>query len=145
MNEKHSGDIRRINRLTNELESLYHQASLKLGIADSVSIVMYALHEAGNECLLSDIYKESGISKQTINSAIRALEADGILYLEQHIGRAKKVVLTEKGKEYAMQTAARLYQAEMNAFESWSDNEVSTYIRLMEKYNESFRQQIEKL
>lgn len=44
-----------------------------------------------------------------------------------------------------MQTAARLYQAEMNAFESWSDNEVSTYIRLMEKYNESFRQQIEKL
>lgn len=92
MNEKHSGDIRRINRLTNELESLYHQASLKLGIADSVSIVMYALHEAGNECLLSDIYKESGISKQTINSAIRSLEADGILYLEQHIGRAKKVV-----------------------------------------------------
>lgn len=69
MNEKHSGDIRRINRLTNELESLYHQASLKLGVADSVSIVMYALHEAGNECLLSDIYKESGISKQTINSS----------------------------------------------------------------------------
>ena len=145
MNEKHSGDIRRINRLTNELESLYHQASLKLGIADSVSIVMYALHEAGNECLLSDIYKESGISKQTVNSAIRALESEEILYLVQHIGRAKKVVLTEKGKEYAMQTAARLYQAEMNAFESWSDNEVSTYIRLMEKYNESFRQQLEKL
>ena len=145
MNEKHSGDIRRINRMTSELESLYHQASLKLGIADSVSIVMYALHEAGNECLLSDIYKESGISKQTINSAIRSLEADGILYLEQHIGRAKKVVLTEKGKEYAMQTAARLYQAEMNAFESWSEDEVSTYIRLIEKYNESFRRQIDKM
>ena len=145
MNEKHSGDIRRINRLTNELESLYHQASLKLGIADSVSIVMYALHEAGNECLLSDIYKESGISKQTVNSAIRALESEGILYLEQHIGRAKKVVLTEKGKEYAMQTAARLYQAEMNAFESWSEDEASTYIRLIEKYNESFRRQIDKM
>lgn len=106
---------------------------------------MYALHEAGNECLLSDIYKESGISKQTVNSAIRSLEADGILYLEQHIGRAKKVVLTEKGKEYAMQTAARLYQAEMNAFEGWTDDEVNTYIRLIEKYNESFRRQIEEL
>lgn len=49
------------------------------------------MNHYGNERLLSDIYKKSGISKQTVNSAIRSLEADGILYLEQYNGRAKKL------------------------------------------------------
>ena len=145
MKKNHIGEIKRINYLSNELEALYHQSSLKFGITDSVSIVLYTIYDYGNECLLTDIYKESGISKQTINSAIRALEADGILYLEQHNGRAKKVILTYKGRDYVQKTAARLYQAEMDAFDTWTDEEVSTYIRLMEKYVDCFRQQIEKL
>lgn len=145
MKNNHTNEIHRINYLGTELESLYHRASLKLGISDSVSVVLYAIYDAGSECLLSDIYKNSGISKQTINSAIRGLEADGILYLEQHNGRAKKVVLTEKGKDYVQTTVARLYQAEADTFDSWTEDEISAYMRLMEKYIDCFRQQIEKL
>ncbi len=138
-------EIHRINYLTTEMQSLYHLSSLKLGITDSVSVVLYSIYDAGSECLLSDIYKESGISKQTINSAVRSLEADGILYLERHDGRAKKVILTDKGKKYVKKTAARLYQAEMDAFDTWTEDEISTYIRLMEKYADCFRHQIERL
>lgn len=145
MNNKHINEIRRINYLTTELESLYHQSSLKLGITDSISVVLYSIYDAGGECLLSDIYKNSGISKQTVNSAIRGLEADGILYLEQHNGRSKKIMLTDKGKDYVQKTIARLCQAEADAFDSWTEDEVSTYIRLMEKYADCFRQQIENL
>lgn len=145
MKRNYINEIHRINYLSSELESLYHQSSLKLGITDSVSIVLYSIYDAGSECLLSDIYKNSGISKQTINSAIRGLEADDILHLEQYTRRSKKVVLTEKGKDYVQQTVAKLYQAEQNAFGSWSEEEISTYIALMEKYNNCFRHQIEKL
>lgn len=145
MSNNYINEIHRINYLTTEMESLYHLSSLKLGITDSVSVVLYSIHDAGNECLLSDIYKNSGISKQTINSAIRGLEAEGILYLMQHNGRSKKVILTDKGKEYVKKTVARLYQAEMDAFNTWTEDEISTYIGLMEKYANSFRQQIEKL
>ena len=127
------------------MDSFYHQASLKLGISDSISIVLYAIYDAGQDCLLSDIYKKTGISKQTINSAIRSLEARDILYLEQHIGRSKKILLTEKGKEFIEKTAARIYQAEMQAFDTWTDEEIDTYIQLMEKYAHCFRQQIERL
>lgn len=143
--KKHVSEIKRINYLSNELDSLYHKSSLKLGIADSVSIVLYTIYDSGNECLLTEIYKQSGISKQTVHSAIRGLEADGILYLQQHTGRSKKVILTDKGKEYVQKTSARLQQAEMDAFDTWTEAEISTYIRLMEKYAECFRQQIEKL
>ena len=142
MKNNHINEIHRINYLCLELESLYHQCSLKLGISDSVSLVLYSIYDVGTECLLRDIYKNSGISKQTINSAIRSLEADGILHLEQHTGRSKKVVLTEKGKDYAEKTVARLYQAEQAAFDSWSEEEISVYIALMEKYNDCFRRQV---
>lgn len=90
MNSSHVNEIHRINYLTSEMESLYHQASLKLGITDSVSIVLYTIYDAGDGCLLSDVYKKSGIRKQTVNSAIRGLEAEQILYLQQYTGRAKK-------------------------------------------------------
>lgn len=145
MNKNHSTEIHRINYLTSEMESFYHQASLKLGISDSVSMVLYTIYDEGEVCLLSDIYKKTGISKQTINSAIRTLEASDILYLEQHTGRAKKVVLTEKGKKFIQKTAAKIYQAEIQAFDTWSEEEIATYIRLMEKYADCFRQQIEKI
>jgi len=142
MKQNRYDEIHRINYLTSETEALYHQASLKLGITDSVSIVLYTIYDTGENCLLSDIYKKSGISKQTVNSAIRGLEADGILYLEQYTGRAKKIILTKKGKDYVKKTVAKLYEAEVQAFESWSTEEINTYIRLMEKYADSFRKQI---
>lgn len=145
MDRNHRKELHQINYLTTKMESLYHLSSLKLGITDSVSIVLYSIYDAGGECLLSDIYKGSGISKQTVNSAVRGLEADGVLYLEQHNGRAKKVILTDKGRDYVQRTVARLYQAEINVFDSWTQEEISTYIQLMEKYADCFRQQIEKL
>lgn len=143
--EKYTDVIHLINYLNTELDSLYHSASLKLGMSDSVSIVLYSLCDLGNGCLLSDIYKNSGISKQTVNSAVRKLEADGIIYLELSDGKKKKVLLTDKGKDYIEKTAARIRRAETDAFNSWREEDVRTYIRLMEKYNDCFREQIKKL
>lgn len=145
MNKDFREEIHRINYLTTEMEALYHQSSRKLGITDSVSIVLYTIYDNGETCLLSDIYKNSGISKQTINSAIRSLEADEILFLELYNSKSKRVVLTEKGKAYVKDTAERLHQAEMNAFHSWPEEEVRMYIQLMEKYANCFRKEIERL
>lgn len=145
MKNSHIKEIHKINYLNSEIEGLYHKASLKLGISDSVSIVLYTLYDEGEECLLSDIYRKSGISKQTVNSAIRSLEKDGILYLEQYTGRAKKVILTDNGKVFVKNTAARLCDAEIQSFGTWTEEEISTYIHLTEKYMKCFRQQVEKL
>lgn len=131
--------------LSSELDALYHLSSLKFGISDSVSIVLYTIFDAGGECLLSEIYKTSGISKQTINSAIRSLEAEHLICLKQMDGRSKMVSFTEEGKEFAENTVARLLAAEMGAFESWSEQEVGLLMDLIEKYVDSLRKQIEKL
>lgn len=145
MDKNYARQLRRINYLTSEMESLYHLADLRLGIADSVSLVLYFLYDAEGQCPLGDIYKKSGISKQTVNSAIRHLEKDGILYLEQYRGRAKMAVLTEKGHALADRTAARLRRAELQAFDGWTEEEVDTHIRLLEKYARCFRREVEKI
>ena len=59
--------IAQINCLTEEVDSLYHQAAVRLGVSDSVLFVLYMLHTNGGQCMLSEIYKLSGISKQMIN------------------------------------------------------------------------------
>ncbi len=145
MDKKISARIHRINYLNAELNALYHNASLKLGLTDSASIVLYTIYDNGENCLLSEIYKQSGISKQTVNSAIRNLEKEGVIFLEQHSGRAKKVVLTDLGKNYVQKTAARLFNAEATAFSSWTEDEINAHIGFMEKYIDSFRDQVKKL
>lgn len=137
--------LHKINYLTAEMNGLYHHVALKQGLSDSVSMVLYSLLDRGGSCLLSQIYKDSGISKQTVNSAIRKLEADGVLYLEAVTGRSKKVLLTEKGMELASNTVGRLMKAEVMAFEGWSDQEVETHVGLMERYLEDFRSLIERI
>lgn len=145
METKIHNRIHRINYLGAELESLYHLASLKLGLTDSASIILYTIYDNGEDCLLSDIYKQSGVSKQTVNSAIRTLEKKDIIYLEQYSGRAKRVVLTDVGKEYVQKTVARLFDAETAAFATWTEEEISAHIGFMKKYIDSFREQIKKL
>lgn len=137
--------IHRINYLTSEMDALYHQASFKIGLADSAMRVLYALHDNGQSCLLSQIYKQSGISKQTVHSAVRKLEEEGLVYLEPHRGKAKMVCLTQQGKQYVSDTVARLYEAEIRAFASWSEEEIDAHVRLMEKYLECFRAQVRQL
>lgn len=137
--------VRKVNCLSNDMNSLYHQAARKLGMADSVLIVLYAVYEKDGRCRLCDICTENGISKQTVNSAIRKLEEERVLYLERDGAKTKRVCLTEKGKAYAERTVARLYEAECNVFEAWDKDEFEQYLRLMEKYNFSLRAEIEKM
>lgn len=145
MDKRNREQVQRINCLSNELEMIYHQAARKLGVSDSILCVLYMIYEKGDGCLLYDICMESGISKQTINSAIRKLEDEQILYLKQDKGKKKRIFLTEKGNDYAEKTAARLYEAESLAFGELSEEECKLYLQLMKKYTDAFRIQIEKM
>ena len=73
------------------------------------------------------------------------MEEEDVVRLEQHHGKAKIVFLTEKGKEKANDTVSKILEAEIGAFESWSEEEIDAYIGLTNKYVETFREQINKL
>ena len=138
-------EIHLINCLISDIDAAYHQAAVQSGVSDSTSFIFYMLFINDGSCLLNDIYRLSGISKQTINSAVRKLEREKIIYLENFNGRAKKVYATESGKPYISKVTEKLYQAEINTFSQWSEEELACFITALKKYNTSFRKQIENL
>lgn len=134
MNNHISKEMKRYNHLLGEINAVYHEISLKLGLSDSAMVILYTICDEGDSCLLSDICRRSGLSKQTANSAIRKLEAAGILYLEKAGIRSKTVCLTAAGRELSNKTALRLLNAENAILASWSRQDVDKYLELTEKF-----------
>lgn len=136
---------KRFNYLTNEIEAAYHEVALKLGLSDSAMLILYTICNNGEECLLSDITKLSGISKQTVNSALRKLESEEIVYLETFCGRKKRICLTEKGKLLVKDTVLKVIKIENDIFDSWTEEERKSYIALTERYLSSFKSKIKEI
>lgn len=134
--------IKRFNLLMSKIDAVYHEVALKLGISDSVMLVLYTLCTCNGECMLKDIIV--GASKQTINSALCKLELDNIVYLKTFDGRKKKVYLTKKGRELVNDTVLRVIEAENDIFSSWSDEERSIYIGLTQRYLRDFKTKVKE-
>lgn len=139
-----SKELKRYNYLSSEIAAAYHEISTKLGLPDSAMIVLYAICDRGDSCLLRDIIHDSGISKQTVNSALRKLESKGIIYLKSAGAKNKTVCLTEQGKALADRTARQIIAIENDIFSSWSPDDVEKYLALTERYLQDFRSSIAK-
>lgn len=137
--------IRSFNCLHSEVSAVYHDAAVRMGVSDSVQSILYIVCESGGRCLQSDIYRQTGISRQTINTAIRKLEREGVVRLEQGRGRNTVVCLTEAGEAFADRRVRPLIRAEEEAFESWSAEELRLYIELTERFRDALRQRVEAL
>lgn len=138
-------DMQCFNYLISETNAAYHEAALKLGMSDSMMQILYAICNSGDSCLLSDICRLSGTSKQTINSALRKLERENIVYLEASGGRKKRVCFTPKGKALAENTVVRLIEIENSIFESWPQDQREQYLELTRSYLLSFREKIQNI
>lgn len=129
-----SNELKRYNYLFGETGAVYHEISLKLGMSDSAMAVLYAVLEKGGICPLQYIYRSTGQSKKTVNSAIRKLEAQKIIYLTNADFKSKTVHFTESGKSLAEKTAGRVIKAENEIFASWTRENVKKYLELTEAF-----------
>ncbi len=131
--------------LAGEINALYHEAAVKAGISDSVQNILYVLCEKDGKCLQSEISKLTGISRQTINSAIRKLEKDGIVYLQQGKGRNTILCLTEKGKKFSLEKIKPLHEIENKIWNDWTKEEQQQYIVLTKKYRDGLKKYMEDI
>ena len=130
------GAIRRYNHLEGEINAVYHRISLKLGLSDSAAIILYTICNSGDACPLRDICRLSGLSKQTVNSAMKKLENDGYIRLfNTNDRRSKQVSLTPKGMALAENTVDRIIEKETDALAGMAADEKETFLQLYQKYN----------
>lgn len=140
-----SREMRRFSYLVGETEALYHALARRLGLSDSALGLLFVLCDEGGACPLQLALRHSGLSKQTANSALRRLEAEGVVYLEPLGARGKRVCLTEAGRALAEATVARVMAAENAVLAAWSAEDVDAYLRLTERYLVDLREKTKDL
>ena len=119
---------RRYSYLTSEIEASYHEAASKFKLSDSAMRILYTICLKGEEGLLSDIVRLSGI-----------------VYLKTADSRKKKVCLTEKGKALAQNSALQVLRFENEILDSWTEEEQQVYIELTERFLSSFKEKIKEI
>lgn len=145
MKQMDQSETRRYNRIISEIDEVYHEIAVKKGCSDSVMAVLYTLSDHDGNCRLTELVRMSGVSKQTINSALRKLEKDGIVCLEPAGGRSKRVCLTKKGAVVARETVDRVIEAEKEIYASWSKDEWDLYVQLTERYLCQLREKMKEI
>lgn len=125
--------------LAGEINALYHEAAVKMGVSDSVQNILYVVCQWEGRCPQSEICKLTGMTRQTVNSAIRKLESEGVLYLAPGKGRNTLVCLTEAGERFARERMEPLYEAENRIWNEWTEEEQRQYLLLTKQYRGGLR------
>ena len=145
MNNSLSQNMKRCNHIQGEIEATYHEAALKFGLADSTQFILYTLCFLGEKCTPSEVVRMTGISKQTINSALRKLEKEGLIRLESATPKTKNIILTDAGIALSQKTVIRLQKAEDEIFASWSEEDVQKYLELNERFSNDLKKKVAQL
>ncbi len=137
--------LRRLNRLLSQINQAYQEATRKLRLSDSEMQILYGICDAGGVCPLAQVIRESGLPKQTVNSALRKMEADGTLQLENLDGRSKGIRLTQKGSARARATVGQLMRMESEIFAQWPPEQTQAYLGMVERYLGDFTARLPEL
>lgn len=131
-----------LNENLNEINCLYHNISMKLGLSDSESMILYMLYDEQKPITQSDIVKSTGMSKQTLNSAIRNLEKDEIIILEKLNEKSKHIVVTDKGRRVIQERILPIVEIEERVLNSWSEDETKFFLELTERFKKQFGEEV---
>jgi len=130
--------IRRFNVINDEITSLYHQASLKLGFADSEMVILYLLCDYG---MISQrrIIEITGMSKQTVSSSISRMENAGWLLRGTKNGHRREITLTESGENLIRNVLRPFIEQEESIFSDWTEDEKEIFLKLNRRYRDKLR------
>ena len=135
------------NQLYKEMDEIYHQYAKRRGISDTALWLLYSLYEDGAGYTQRELCSAWHYPPQTVNSALKSLEKQGIISLEAVPGNKKNklVSLTEHGLTLTQRVIARLTDAERNAILSMTADERRTLLSLTEKYTEFLRRHVRRI
>lgn len=136
MDDKAVPQLTTFNQAYKELDDIYHNYAKAYGLSDAALWILYSLWECKGEYSQRELCADWYYSPQTVNSALKGLERQGILKLELAPGSKKKknVLFTAKGREWAEKIIAPLAQAEKSAFAELTQQERLALLALTEKY-----------
>lgn len=120
--------------LYKEMDVSYYALSCAQQLVPSEMDIYYAITVLGDGCRQRDICALALSRKQTINSALKKMEKQGLLRLESGKGREKHIYLTASGRRNADESVKPIYDAEQAAFAEMAEAEREQLVALTGKF-----------
>lgn len=131
--------------IESSIDGLYREAAVKLRITDTELRILYVILIEGNGCNQSSLYRKTGITRSTVNSALHQMQKKGFIELQKGDGRNVRVLLTDSGKELADKTAARIISIENGIFAQWTEAEKERFLSFNRRYMTELAERIKEL
>lgn len=126
-----------LNEIMKETDDLYRNLARKFKISDCMMWILYILREDDRVVTQSDICNMMYMAKQTVNSSLKKMEAEGYIeLLNVNDKRSKQVCLTEKGINLANNTVDIVISKENNALSKMDGKEQELLINLFRKFKD---------
>lgn len=125
--------ISEYNRLIKEFDSIYHAQAVRLGLSDCAFWILYILSDESNLIKQSDLADNTSLPPQTINSALKKLESEGLVTLNKIEGKmGKSIHLTKQGKAWIDKNILPLKAIEEEVCDSFTAKEKETFLKLFD-------------
>ena len=131
------------NEVMKENNDLYSNLAKKFKMSDCMLWILYILREENKVLTQSDICNMMCIPKQTVNSSLKKMEAEGYIeLLNINDKRSKQVSFTEKGLDLANNTVDIIISKENNALSKMDEKEQELLINLLRKFNDLLKDSV---
>ena len=130
--------LREYNDSLKAIDDTYRAAARRFRLPECAFWILYTLRVERAPLTQSEICALQHQPKQTVHSALKRLEADGLLKLAHGGNRKSKYVcLTEKGARLAERTVDCIAEAEAEALLGLSDGEREALFSLLQKMQQA--------
>ncbi len=135
------------NQLTKELEELYQLYAKKSGLSETTLWILYCVHERQEPYTQKELCDIWSYSRQTINSALKNLETQGLIELVSlpENRKNKQLLLTASGKKLVNKIILPLVEAEKNAFIQLGEEDSRKFLSLTKRHTELLHMEINQI
>ena len=144
MMNKQDNIIKEFNKVSNEIDELYHLLANKIGLSDSAYEIINALLTYGEGITQTYIYKNSYLNKQTVNSSIKQLQKNEIIYFKEKTGKENKIYFTDKGEKLVKEKVFPIEKIEESVLIEMTEDECVLLVSLMKKYLKIYKEKIDE-
>lgn len=125
-----------LNETWKENANIYRQMAKQMNLTDMAMWTLYTLRIEPGEMTQRRMCEFLHEPKQTINSALKKMEVDGLITLQSGSNRRTKTIhLTAAGEALARETADRVAETEQQALSQFSGEEANQLFSLMRRLN----------
>ena len=131
-----------LNRVDNEMEQIFNGYLSASGISMTTMWILYSAYTGNGTTTQREICDNWFCAPQTINSAMKLLEKNGVIELLYADGnrKSKQVHLTQIGIEMCERLIYPLISAENEAISSLTVDEQTLLVALLAKYKNALKQ-----